>query len=38
MSTAFDDLLIAFETHSVEGIRAILAAGFDTRSPINGKR
>lgn len=37
MSTAFDDLLIAFETHSVERIRAILAAGFDTRSPINGK-
>ena len=37
MNTAFDDLLVAFEVHSVERIRALLDAGFDARSPVNGK-
>ncbi len=37
MNTAFDDLLAAFEIHSVERIRAILDAGFDVASPIDGK-
>ena len=37
MKTAFDDLLVAFEIHSVERIRAILDAGFDVRMPVNGK-
>lgn len=31
------DLLGAFEGHSVEEIRAVLAAGFDVRTPIKGK-
>jgi hypothetical protein len=31
------DLLVAFETHSVGGIRAILDAGFDASSEIDGK-
>lgn len=37
MSTLYEDLLIAFELHSVEGIRAILGAGFDVRAPVQGK-
>ena len=37
MNTAFNDLLAAFEVHSVERIRAILDAGFDAASPIDGK-
>jgi hypothetical protein len=37
MTTSADDLLIAFELHSVDGIRAILESGFDVRAPINGK-
>lgn len=37
MSTIYEDLLIAFELHSVEGIRAILDAGFDVRAPVHGK-
>lgn len=37
MSIAYDDLLVAFELHSVERIRAILDAGFDVRSPVDGK-
>ncbi|MEO8673565.1 MAG: ankyrin repeat domain-containing protein [Tahibacter sp.] len=37
MNTAFDDLLVAFEIHSVERIRAILDAGFDVAKPIDGK-
>ncbi|HEX7679401.1 MAG TPA: ankyrin repeat domain-containing protein [Thermoanaerobaculia bacterium] len=37
MATAESDLLGAFEVHSVDGIRAILEAGFDIRSQINGK-
>src|SRR5262245_60532376 len=37
MSAPYDDLLIAFELHSVESIRAILAAGFDVRAPVRGK-
>ena len=37
MNTAFDDLLVAFESHSVDRIRAILDAGFDPTAPINGK-
>lgn len=32
-----DDLLAAFESHSVERIRAILDTGFDIQAPINGK-
>lgn len=34
---AEEELLIAFELHSVERIRAVLDAGFDPRSPIRGK-
>lgn len=37
MNTAFDDLLAAFETHSVECIRAILDGGLDAKSPVSGK-
>jgi hypothetical protein len=37
MNSPFDDLLVAFETHSVERIRAILNAGFDVGSAVNGK-
>lgn len=38
MSATFDELLYAFETHSVEDIRAILDAGFDARkTAIDGK-
>lgn len=37
MTTAFDDLLVAFETHSVERLRTLLDAGFDVRSPVQGK-
>ena len=32
-----DDLLAAFESHSVERIRSILDSGFDVHTPINGK-
>jgi ankyrin repeat protein len=32
-----DELLVAFELHSAEQIRAVLDAGFDPRSPIRGK-
>ncbi len=37
MTTAFSELLIAFEVHSVERIRAILDAGFDVKRPVEGK-
>jgi len=37
MNTAFDELLVAFESHSVERIRAILDAGFDAKAPVDGK-
>ena len=37
MTTAFDELLVAFEVLSVEQIRAILDAGFDVKTPVNGK-
>lgn len=37
MNTAYDDLLVAFEMHLVERIRAILDAGFDVRTPVGGK-
>lgn len=37
MNTTFDDLLVAFEIHSAERIRTILDAGFDVRTPVNGK-
>jgi hypothetical protein len=37
MSTMSDDLLVAFELHSVERIRGILDAGFDVHAPIRGK-
>lgn len=36
MSTEFD-LLGAFETHSIEKIRAVLDAGFDVHAPIKGR-
>lgn len=36
MSGPGDDLLVAFETHAVERIRAILVEGFDLRTPVNG--
>ena len=36
MNAAYDDLLAAFETHSLEGIRSVLKGGFDVRSRING--
>jgi Ankyrin repeat len=32
-----DDLLVAFELHSVEQIRAVLDAGVDAQAPIRGK-
>lgn len=37
MTDYFQDLLVAFETHSVEQIRAILASGIDVTLPIHGK-
>ena len=37
MGTAHADLLIAFELHSAERIRAILDKGFDVRLPVGGK-
>lgn len=32
-----DELLVAFELHSVERIRAVLDAGLDLRAPVRGK-
>lgn len=37
INTLSEELLIAFELHSVERIRAVLDAGLDPRSPIRGK-
>jgi Ankyrin repeats (3 copies) len=37
MTTPYEELLVAFEVHSVERIRAVLVEGFDVRSPVNGK-
>ncbi len=37
MTTLEEELLIAFELHAVERIRATLDAGLDPRSPIRGK-
>lgn len=37
MSTAADELLVAFELHSVPGIRAALDAGVDARAPLRDK-
>ncbi len=37
MTARFDDLLRAFEGHSVAGIRAALDSGLDVQSPIEGK-
>lgn len=37
MTTSEKELLVAFELHSVERIRAVLDAGLDPRSPIRGK-
>lgn len=37
MDKAFEELLVAFEVHSVERIRAVLESGFDARVPVNGK-
>ena len=36
MNAAFDELLVGFEVHSVERIRATLDAGFDITRPVNG--
>ena len=33
----FDELLVAFEQHSVERIRAVLDGGLDVRAPLRGK-
>lgn len=38
MTDPVDDLLGAFETHSVEGIEAALAGGIDPGAPVRGKR
>lgn len=37
MTVTNEDLLIAFELHSVERIRAALDAGLDVRAPVRGK-
>lgn len=37
MTTPYEELLIAFEVHSAERIRAVLIGGFDIRKPVNGK-
>lgn len=37
MTTPYEELLIAFEVHSVERIRAVLDAGFDVKAPVQGK-
>ena len=37
MNTAFDELLVAFETHCVDRIRAVLDGGFAANSVVNGK-
>jgi hypothetical protein len=37
MTSTFDELLVAFETHSVDRIRAILDAGFDAGAKVDGK-
>lgn len=37
MNPSEEDLLVAFELHSAERIRAVLDAGLDSRSPIRGK-
>ena len=37
MNTTVDELMNAFEVHSVESIHAILAAGFDVQTLVNGK-
>jgi len=37
MTARFDDLLRAFEVHSVAGIRAALDKGLDVHSPIEGQ-
>ncbi|MBC7989313.1 MAG: ankyrin repeat domain-containing protein [Luteimonas sp.] len=37
MNSHYEELLVAFELHSVERIHAVLQAGFDVRAPIRGK-
>lgn len=37
MATIDTELLVALELHSIERIRAVLAAGLDPRSPVRGK-
>jgi ankyrin repeat protein len=37
MNDSFGELLVAFETHSIERIRALLDAGADVRKPVDGK-
>ena len=36
MHSRYDELLVAFETHDVQRIRAILDAGLDVRQAVNG--
>ena len=38
MTDTVDELLIAFELHSVERVRDVLDAGLDARAPLRGKR
>lgn len=37
MTVAEHELLVAFEVHSVEQIRAVIAGGLDVTAPINGR-
>ena len=37
MTTPYDEILVAFEVHSIERIRAVLVEGFDVQAPVNGK-
>ncbi len=37
MTHSYQELLVAFEVHSPERIRAVLDQGFDVRSPVEGK-
>lgn len=37
MNALFDSLLVAFETHSLQGIQKVLDAGFDISQPVAGK-
>ena len=37
MTTSHEELLVAFELHSVERLRAVLDGGLDVRAPVRGK-